>query len=241
MIAAACRRYFERSPLTKTSPKNDFMENLSLFKYFLSGISLHFLPVAINFILIGLLLFSLSFVLSMLPLFNKVVPIFQELIKNGPVDQTQFLLNLPPEQRVILENFSFVFFEILLVIAVFNFLTTLWPAYVTQYGDNIFKAYWHSVRRFLKDPFRFLFIAGLFIASQIFFYILSAIFAGNILLGALTQLGGLLFNIYAMITLFVYTLRTDNRPLCIQETEGEPEPPDDSDNEASDQDEPPFS
>jgi hypothetical protein len=231
MIAAACRRYFERAPGEKGTPRQDFMENLSLFKYFLSGVSLHFLSVALNFVISGVILFLLSF--SLQGILPKVLPVFQRLLQSDISDPAQQLLSLPAEERVLVEQFSFTVFRLVLLFAVFSLLTALWPAYVTQFGDNIFKAYWHSLRRFFKDPFRFLFIAGLFVVSQLLFPLVSAAFSGNIILGTLAQLSGLLFNIYMMIVLFVYALQTSNRPLCIQEAEGEQSDKTDSDDQDS--------
>lgn len=233
MIATAVRRYFEQiSKATTPSAADALLENWSLLKFFLSGISLHLLPVIAHFLIAGGLLFLLS--LSLYPLIPKVLPIFQKLVATGTFNQAQ-LLQLPAPQRALIEQFSFGVMKVMLGVMAFNFLVALWPAQVMLYEENIFKAYLQSVMRFFRDPFRFTLIVGLWIGAQFFFLFLPALAGGNVFLGVIIQLSGLMVNIYLIITLFVYVLQTSQRPVCIQEVENEPSEPD-SDNESDDDD-----
>ncbi|HEY9746611.1 MAG TPA: hypothetical protein V6C99_10380, partial [Oculatellaceae cyanobacterium] len=194
------------------------------------------------FIVTGAVFLLLS--LTLHPLLNKALPILRQLLESNAQPTPQDLLGLPAEQQALISQLSLSFLQILFIFAAFNLLIALWPAYVTQYRDNLFSAYWHSLKRFFKDPIRFLLIAGLFIGSQFLFPLLSAIFSGNLFVGTIVQLSGLLLSIYLMIVLFVYAYKTSDRPLCVEESDDE-EAPDKSDamppsDEDSDYREPPL-
>lgn len=236
MIATACRRFIERSKLN-TSTSNDMMDNLTLFKAFLPGISMHLLSVTANFLILGGLIFLFSVLIQ--PLWEQNIGFIEAQVARGHFDP-QALLSLPPKQLEQMQELALLFWFAFICIVVFMMLTALWPAFVTLYGDNIFKAYWQSILKFFRDPFRFLFLTALYLGSQLVFMMISAALApASTLLGVTIQLFGLMFSIYAMITLFMYTIRTTERPLMAEPLD-EPTPKQPDDDAEDEQDNAPF-
>lgn len=191
------------------------------FKAFFPGVGQFFMPFAVSGLLqiLTLAVVFLGITLAInawVPHFDKLMTFIQEQSQStAPIQPAQALLSLP---KYLLDEYM-TMAQIILIATILGGLLSLMvcftaPLLMTQMETNPFKAYWRSIRQFIKDPLRIVLI-GLFI-SFLWFALnyLSLISAGSILI-ALWQFLILLLLVYSVILLFVYLVRyyqKDNSP-----------------------------
>jgi hypothetical protein len=148
-------------------PVNPFIAPFRLFGAFLPGVGQFFASFALGG---GLqLTVMLALVFGMHTLIEQGLGYPPGLDKfatfQSQAEANAFLLQLNPAQQEQFVGFIFAILGAIFAYGVFYLLTMLWAAYVVVYEVGAFRAYWMSIRRFFKDPFRLLLIAVVYASA----------------------------------------------------------------------------
>lgn len=207
MIATACTRYLERKEKGAAETVSP-IEPFTLFREFLPGIGARFPQFTLSLIIQIAFIALLGFLVY--PYWMKNQALVMELLKDRAEGRTTPPVLTFPQQQQLAELLLMMLASMLLHL-LFMLLTMLWPAYVTLYRDNAFKAYWRSFVQFIRDPFRFLAISGIFVFVQILR--LLGVAAGQSWAGVVLVFMALLAEIYTFIVLFVYAYEVVGKPV----------------------------
>lgn len=224
LVGLACTRFVSK-PREQALATNNPLEGFTLLQAFFPGVSGNLIPMvvglAVQALAIGALIWKVSPLLPQYQtLMDKAMPAGDagQLAPLSAVDVTRLLT--PAELSRFME-ITAVLYGALLVYLLFWFLTMLWPAFVTLYGDNPFRAYLRSVTQFVRDPLRMLALCGLYIAFQIFLFIVTVLvlFLNPVIALVANQLAGMMFLSYFAVLLFMYCAETFGKPTHVDLSE----------------------
>ena len=211
MVALACTRFLG-TPREATPRERSVIEAFTLFQAFLPGVGLYFLPVLGGYLIQWGM--TALLVLPVYPLMVKSLPLIQKL----PTGDFHALYNVLDQlSSAQIQSLNLMFLSllgVLVVNALFSWLTILWPAFVILYDENPLKACYRSIRQFFKDPLNLIGLSLLLCAAWVPLFLASKVFAAlnNMLLGAASELLILLLFIYGAVSIFVYAIQTLGMP-----------------------------